>query len=70
MTVLRQPMDIAALTPLPLFCHIRLSREDLSECDKFELGKRAVPPRAFQPLHPIANSLWSCAQAKRLKAKR
>jgi hypothetical protein len=29
-----------------------------------------VPPRAFQPIHPITNSLWSCAQAKRLKTKR
>jgi len=48
----------------------QLSRKDLSERDKFELGDRAVPPRAFQPIHPITNSLWSCAQAKRLKTKR
>jgi len=48
----------------------QLSRKDLSELDKFELGDRAVPPRAFQPIHPITNSLWSCAQAKRLKTKR
>ena len=48
----------------------QLSRKDLSERDKFELGERAVPPRAFQPIHPITNSLWSCAQAKRLKTKR
>ena len=25
----------------------QLSRKDLSERDKFELGERAVPPRAF-----------------------
>jgi hypothetical protein len=48
----------------------QLSRKDLSERDKFELGDRAVPPRAFQPIHPITNSLWSCAQAKRFKTKR
>jgi hypothetical protein len=48
----------------------QLSRKDLSERDKFELGERAVPPHAFQPIHPITNSLWSCAQAKRFKTKR
>jgi len=48
----------------------QLSRKDLFERDKFELGKRALPLCAFQPIHPIINSLWSCAQAKRLKTKR
>ena len=48
----------------------QLSRKDLSERDKFELGDRVVPPRAFQPIHPITNSLWSCAQAERPKIKR
>ena len=48
----------------------QISRKDLSERDKFELGDRAVPPRAFQPIHPITNSLWSYAQAKRLKTNR
>jgi hypothetical protein len=48
----------------------QLSRKDLSERDKFELGERAVPPHAFQPIHPITNSLWSSAQAKRFKTKR
>lgn len=56
-------------TPAAILPH-QLSRKDLSERDKFELGDRAVPPRAFQPIHPITNSLWSCAQAKRLKTKR
>ena len=48
----------------------QLSRKDLSERDKFDLGKRALPPYAFQSIHPIINLLWSCAQAKRLKTKR
>ena len=48
----------------------RLSRKDLSERNKFELGESAVPPRAFQLIHPITNSLWSCAQKKRLKTRR
>ena len=48
----------------------QLSRIDLSERDKFELGERAVPPRAIQPIHPITNSLRSCTQEKRIKTKR
>ena len=47
-----------------------LSRKDLSERDKFELGERAVPPRDGLPIHLITNSLWGCAQAKHLKTKR
>ena len=56
-------------TPAAILPH-QLSRKDLSERDKFELGERAVPPRSGLPIHPITNSLWSCAQAKRLKTKR
>ena len=53
----------------------QLSRKGLFERDKFKLGERTVPPRtvpprAGQPIHPITNLLWSCAQAKRLKTKR
>ena len=48
----------------------QLSRKDLSERDKFELGERAVPPRAGLPIHPITNSLRGCTQTKRPKTKR
>ncbi|MDB3880476.1 hypothetical protein N9315_05140 [Alphaproteobacteria bacterium] len=48
----------AAILPL------QLSRKDLSDRDKFELGERAVLPRAGLPIHPITNSLWSYAPAK------
>ena len=54
--------------PITILQH-QLSRKDSSERDKFELDERAVPPRAFQPIHPITNLLRSCAQAKRLKTK-
>jgi hypothetical protein len=45
------------------------SHKDLSERGKYELGQRAVAPRAGLPIHPITNSLWGCAQTKRLKNK-
>ena len=45
----------------------QLSRKDLSERYKFELGERVVPPRAGLPIHPITNSLWNCAQANASK---
>jgi hypothetical protein len=35
----------------------QLSRKDTSERNKFELRERSVPPRGFQPNHPITNSL-------------
>jgi hypothetical protein len=56
-------------TPAAILPH-QLSHKDLSKRDRFELGERAVPPRTFQPIHPITNSLWSCAQTKRVKTKR
>ena len=56
-------------TPAAILPH-QLSRKNLSKRDKFELGERAVPPSTSQPIHPITNSLWSCAQTKRLKTKR
>ena len=42
-------------TPAAILPH-QLSRKDLSERGKFELGERAVPPRTFQPIHPITNT--------------
>ena len=48
----------------------QLSRKDISERNKFELRERAVPPRVFELIHSITNSLWICAQVKRLKTKR
>jgi hypothetical protein len=53
----------AAILPHQLSC------KDLSKRGKFELGERTVLPRAFQPIHPITNSLCCCAQANRLKTK-
>ena len=48
----------------------QLSRKDISERNKFELRERAVQPRVFELIHSITNSLWICAQVKRLKNKR
>ena len=70
MTVLRQPTDIAVLTPPATNLTHQLSRKDISKRNKFELGERAMLSRAFQPTYPITNSLSICAQAKRLKTKR
>ena len=47
-----------------------LCRKDISERNKFELRERAVQPRVFELIHSITNSLWICAQVKRLKTKR
>ena len=55
-------------TPAAILPH-QLRRKDISEVSKFELRKRAKPPRGFQPIHPITNSLWICAQRKRLNTK-
>ena len=54
----------AVIPPHQLSCKV------ISGRDKTELGERAMPPRAFQPIHPVTNSLWICTQAKRLKTKR
>ena len=48
----------------------QLSRKEISERNKFELRERAAPPRVFVFIHSITNSLWICAQVKRLKTKR
>lgn len=42
----------------------RVSAKILAERDKFELGERDVPPRGFQPMHPITNALWGCGEGK------
>jgi len=42
----------------------RVSAKDLAERDKFELGDREIPPRGFQPMHPITNALWGCGEGK------
>ena len=55
--------------PAAILPHL-LSRKDLFERDKFELGERAVPPRAGMPIDTITNPPRSCAQAKRLETKR
>jgi hypothetical protein len=55
--------------PAPILQH-QLSREDISERNKFEIRERAAPPRIFELIHSITNSLWICAQVKRLKTKR
>ena len=55
--------------PAAILLH-QLSRTDLSERNKFELGERAVPPRAGMPIDTITNPPRSCAQAKRLETKR
>lgn len=39
----------------------------LAEHDKFELGERDVPPRGFQPIHPITNALWGCGEGELIK---
>ena len=48
----------------------QLSHKDISERNKFELRERAVPPRVFELIHSITNSLWIYAQVKRLKTNR
>lgn len=44
----------------------RVPAKALAERDKFELGERDIPPRGFQPLHPITNALWGCGEGKPL----
>ena len=55
--------------PAAILLH-QLRRIDLCERDKFELGERAVPPRAGLPIDTITNPPRSCAQAKRLETNR
>ena len=53
----------------PILTH-QLIRKDISKRNKFELRERAAPPRVFELIHSITNSLWICVQVKRLKTKR
>ena len=48
----------------PAIMPFRVPAKTLAERDKFELGERDVPPRGFQPLHPITNALWGCGEGK------